>query len=200
MPYRGIDVREAGDRIVFRSLLAKPNGTPLSSGDTTLRLFELTGSGTLRSYDWASGAFVDSGSLAGPTGVMSHQRGDNGTFDTGLWTLSLAPPSGFSAGGIYLSVVQNALASPSMQAREFQYGDVEGGSPAYAAAVLAHDLAAVSGEAPRSLLNAARFLRNRWDASGPNLVVYREDDAAVAWSGVLGTTTSTTAVVSLSPA
>jgi hypothetical protein len=44
------------------------------------------------------------------------------------------------------------------------------------------DWTTITGEAARSLLNAARFLRNRWRIVGGTLTVYKEDDAASAWT------------------
>lgn len=58
--------------------------------------------------------------------------------------------------------------------------------------VFKRDWTAITGEASRSLLNAARFLRNRWRVSGGTLSVYGEDDTTVKWSGPLtGTPTVT---------
>jgi hypothetical protein len=62
----------------------------------------------------------------------------------------------------------------------------------YADAILKRDWTAVTGEASRSLLNAVRFLRNRWRVAAGTLSVYKEDDTTVAWSGPLtGTPTVT---------
>lgn len=51
--------------------------------------------------------------------------------------------------------------------------------------VLKRDWNAVGGEASRSVLNALRFLRNRWFVSGSTLTVTEEDDTTVAWQGTL---------------
>lgn len=54
--------------------------------------------------------------------------------------------------------------------------------------LLKRDLSAVTGEASRSLLNAVRFLRNKFSISGGTLTVYKEDDATSAWTGAVTTT------------
>jgi hypothetical protein len=55
-------------------------------------------------------------------------------------------------------------------------------------AMLLRDWEAVTGTVPdRSTLNALRFLRNKWAASGGTLSVYEEDDATVAWEALLTT-------------
>ena len=54
-------------------------------------------------------------------------------------------------------------------------------------AVLKRDWNSVTGEAARSLLNAARAIRNKHAWVGTTLNVYEEDDSTLAWSGT-GTT------------
>ena len=51
-------------------------------------------------------------------------------------------------------------------------------------AILKRDWSLVSGEAARSLLNAARFLRNKWSVTAGTLTVTKEDDTTTAWTGV----------------
>ncbi len=50
-------------------------------------------------------------------------------------------------------------------------------------ALLKRDMSAVTGEAARSMLNALRFLRNRWAISAGTLTVFKEDDSTSAWTG-----------------
>lgn len=57
-------------------------------------------------------------------------------------------------------------------------------------ALLKRDWSSVTGEAARSVLNALRFLRNRWTLSGGTVTVYKEDDATTAWSGSAATAAS----------
>jgi hypothetical protein len=49
-------------------------------------------------------------------------------------------------------------------------------------ALLKRDWTSVTGEAARSVLNALRFLRNKWSIVGGTLTVMREDDATPAWT------------------
>lgn len=46
-------------------------------------------------------------------------------------------------------------------------------------------MSAVSDTNARSPLNALRFLRNKWDASGTTLTVKKEDDSTTAWTATL---------------
>jgi hypothetical protein len=57
-------------------------------------------------------------------------------------------------------------------------------------ALLKRDWTAVSGEAARSVLNALRWLRNRWGISGGTLTVYKEDDSTSAWTAATTQTAS----------
>lgn len=61
---------------------------------------------------------------------------------------------------------------------------------ANADALLKRDWTLVSGEAARSVLNALRFLRNKWAVSGTTLTVYKEDSATTAWTGTVTTNSS----------
>ena len=56
---------------------------------------------------------------------------------------------------------------------------------AIADAILKRDWSGLTGEASRSLLNALRFLRNKWSVSGSTLTVTKEDDATTAWTATL---------------
>ena len=51
-----------------------------------------------------------------------------------------------------------------------------------AEALLKLDLSTITGEASRSVLNAVRFLRNKWSISGGTLTVRKEDDTTSAWT------------------
>lgn len=55
-------------------------------------------------------------------------------------------------------------------------------------ALLKRDWTSVTGEAARSVLNALRFLRNKWSISGGTLTVTEEDDTTTAWTGAVTTT------------
>lgn len=67
-------------------------------------------------------------------------------------------------------------------------------------ALLNRDMSAVSDTNSRSPLNALRFLRNRWGASGGTLTVYEEDDTTTAWTGTLSTDASADPVTGNDPA
>lgn len=54
-------------------------------------------------------------------------------------------------------------------------------------AFLKRDWSSITGEASRSVINALRFLRNKWVLSGTNLSVKKEDDDTEAWTAVVTT-------------
>lgn len=66
--------------------------------------------------------------------------------------------------------------------------------------ILTRDWTAVSGEAARSVLNALRFLRNKWDVTAGTLTVTKEDDTAVAWSAALTTAAGASPITGSDPA
>lgn len=67
-------------------------------------------------------------------------------------------------------------------------------------ALLKRDWTSVSSEASRSVLNALRFLRNKWALSGTTLTVYKEDDSTSAWTGTVSTNASADPVTGNDPA
>jgi hypothetical protein len=69
-------------------------------------------------------------------------------------------------------------------------------------AILKRDWTAVTGEADRSLLNAGRHIRNKWDTTSvPGYVVVRkEDDTTEAWRAALTTNASAEPITGSDPA
>lgn len=65
--------------------------------------------------------------------------------------------------------------------------------------VLKRDFASVTGEAARSLLNAARLLRNRWVATPTAISVKKENDTDEAWAGSLSTVAGAAPVTAMDP-
>lgn len=70
---------------------------------------------------------------------------------------------------------------------------------AFAKALLTLDLSTITGEAARSVLNAVRFLRNKWTLSGTALSVKKEDDTTEAWGGVVTTDPSAAPITGSDP-
>jgi len=62
------------------------------------------------------------------------------------------------------------------------------------------DLSAITGEAARSMLNAIRFLRNKWAIAAGTLTVYKEDDTTSAWTSSLTTNAGASPVTTSDPA
>lgn len=124
---QGIDVRATTPRIIFRALLQDGTGGLVTTGTTNLRIYEIQESATptLNSYDFNDNTFKST-ALTTEVLAMTHRTGNNGTTNTGLWTVSLETLTGFTVGRVYLMRVDNTNASPNTQVREFQYGNAEG--------------------------------------------------------------------------
>ncbi len=125
MSFRGIDVRETTDRLVFRNFLQDTAGALVTSGTTSLSLYELQSDGTLKSYDFNDNTFKST-ALTTPTAAMTHRTGNNSTVNTGVFTYALTTLTGFTRGNVYFANVNNTGANPTDQMREFQFGDMEG--------------------------------------------------------------------------
>ncbi len=123
--FKGVDIRQTGSQLVFRALLQNSSGALLTTGTTTLKLYEVQSDGTLKSYDFNDNTFKTT-ALTTETLALTHRTGNNSTTNTGVWTAALATLTGFTAGAVYLALVNNSGASPTDQAREFQFGSVEG--------------------------------------------------------------------------
>lgn len=67
-------------------------------------------------------------------------------------------------------------------------------------ALLNRDFGSVSDTNSRTLLNAARFIRNEWDVAGVTLTVYKEDGVTVAWTGTVATDAAAIPIVGNNPA
>ena len=66
--------------------------------------------------------------------------------------------------------------------------------------LLKRDWSSVSGEAARSVLNALRFLRNKWSISSGTLTVTKENDSTEAWTAALTSTEGADPVTAVDPA
>lgn len=121
MAFQGIDIRQTGDRIVFRASLKDDAGAILASGTTNLRLYEVQSDGSLKSYDWNDNTFKTT-ALTTENQAMTHRTGNNSTTNTGIWTHALTTLSGFTAGNLYIAQIVNSGATPTEQEREFQFG------------------------------------------------------------------------------
>jgi hypothetical protein len=67
-------------------------------------------------------------------------------------------------------------------------------------AILNRDMSAVSDTNARTLLNAARLLRNKYSVSGSTLTVTKEDDTTSAWTSALTTDATADPVTGSDPA
>lgn len=125
---RGIDIKQsAGGQLVFEVGLDDSTGSMVTSGTTSLYLYELQSDGTLKSYDFNDNTFKTT-ALTTETVNMTHRKGNNGNTNTGIWTYSLGTLSGFTIGAIYISLIVNTGANPVNNRRKFQYGSGQEGS------------------------------------------------------------------------
>lgn len=125
MGFGGIDIRQSGDRLILRAFLQDGDGEIVTTGSAVLRLYELQHDGSLKSYDFADHQFKTA-AVTTEESAMTHQAGNGGGRDTGLWSGVLDTLSGFSCGGLYLAVIAHDQAFPGQRCREFQFGGTEG--------------------------------------------------------------------------
>lgn len=123
--YKGIDVKQTGDRLIFDVFLQDGTGTLVTGDSPTLKLYELQSDKTLKSYDFSDDTFKST-ALTTETLAMVNRLGNNNTTETGYYNCSLTTLTGFTVGAIYLALVSTSLASPTEQLRKFQFGSAEG--------------------------------------------------------------------------
>lgn len=123
--FKGIDVRQTGLALIFDGQLQDSSGNLVTTGTTSLRIYEIQSDGTLRSYDFGDHTFKST-ALGTETQPMTHRTGNNGSTNTGYWSFALSTLTGFTVGGVYMFDVSNSGASPVNQKRKFVYGSAEG--------------------------------------------------------------------------
>ncbi len=123
--FHGIDIRYSGGVLLFSASLKNSSGAKLTTGTTTLRIYEYQSDGTILSYDFNDNTFKST-SLTTATLAMTHRQGNNATHDTGVWTAALSTLTGFTLNSRILIQINNSSASPTDQEREFQFGGANG--------------------------------------------------------------------------
>lgn len=125
---------------------------------------------------------------------------------TGFYTeaLTLSAANGFEAGKSYTVYVAATVGGVTgTMNHTFQLASSAGSGPTateIADEILKRDWTAVSGEAARSVLNALRFLRNKWSVAGGTLTVTEEDDTTTAWTASLTANTGAAPISGVDPA
>jgi hypothetical protein len=106
--------------------------------------------------------------------------------------LTLSAANGFEQGKsytVYIAATVSSVTGTTSHSFQIRAGVAmdSGVLNTIADAILKRDFTAITGEASRSLLNAVRFLRNKWSISGSTLTVTKEDDATTAFTAALTT-------------
>lgn len=124
---------------------------------------------------------------------------------SGAWYSIQLTPTEMEAARVVIQITDTHN-SPKEWLDEFIFIDTYGANPsaqrhfsAVAETTLGFNFENVSAVSDRSLLNAARFLRNRWQVVGSALSVFAEDDVTTAWTVALDTVTSAAPVVDFNP-
>lgn len=122
---RGMNIIRSNDgSVLFRAILFDSSNNPITTA-STLRIFEFVPTtGALNTFDFDDDTFK-SGAITTPTVAMTHQQGENATFDTGIHTFRQTVLTDFEIGNKYIAYVTHASLVRAIAA-EFQYGDLEG--------------------------------------------------------------------------
>lgn len=136
------------------------------------------------------------GTYAAPTATKCRFKEVDSTNHKGVYEIQLADAR-FAVSGAR-SLLVSVLGATNLAQCDFvvQLDNLN----EIADAVLKRDMSAVSGESSRSLLNALRFLRNKWTISAGTLTVYKEDDSTSAWTGSVTGTAGADPITTVDPA
>lgn len=102
----------------------------------------------------------------------------------GIWTLPLTGTE-MSASRIYITIIDASTKAINDQMIIIEtYGAGNGTVEInrWSDGLLKRDLASVTGEASRSVLNAIRKIRNKWSISGSTITYTKEDDSTSAFT------------------
>jgi hypothetical protein len=186
------------------------DGTSDSGSTTTM----VDAARTEADTDYWKGSFIKftSGTISGQTRLIT-------AFDPATDTITFAPavtqavgtqtycilPAARADVHAWLGSVVNALISGRVDANAQVVGDktgyalTSGERTSIAEALLKLDLSTITGEASRSVINALRFLRNKWSISGSTLTVTKEDDTTTAFTSALTTDGAANPIVASDP-
>lgn len=109
-----------------------------------------------------------------------------GAAGAGLTALASAADLATVAGYIDTEVAAIKAKTDNLPASPAATGDIPTAIQ-NADALLNRDLSAVSDTNARTLLNAVRFLRNKWSVLAGTLTVTKEDDVTTAWTATVST-------------
>lgn len=127
----------------------------------------------------------DGGTQTTGSGTVTHEG-------NGCWSYACTQ-SDTDAAHVAFTFVNTSAVSVTVQTYPIVLND-------YADALLKRDWSAVTSEAARSVLNALRFLRNKWSISGTTLTVTKEDDSTSAWTSTLTSSGAAEPITSSDPA
>ena len=99
------------DKLVTRASLVDSEGKVTSGSPPVVRYFELQDDGLLKTFDFNDNTFK-TGTVTTISQNMTHQEGNNGTYDTGIWTHVLSDLDGFTRGAVYLREIYHETAAP----------------------------------------------------------------------------------------
>ncbi len=155
--FKGISVRQTSSAILLDCFLVDNVGAKVTTGTTTLSLFELQSDGTLKTYDFNNNTF-GTGTVTTLTVNMTHQTVNNTAANSGIWTYALSTLTGFTMGAMYYAEVNNALSATPNQVRKFQWGSLEGNDGAFKSGTVAGSPSTTS--VPSNFTDADNFWNN----------------------------------------
>lgn len=169
--------KNVASQVVGAQLVAKADGTPVTSGTTT-------------AYVTKDGGSQATGSVS--SGACTHEG-------HGFWTYAPAQSETDADHVAFTFENSNAVNVTVQIYTSFPQSADAPTATQNADVLLKRDWTAVSSEASRSVLNALRFLRNKWTLAAGTLSVKKEDDSTDAWTAAVSTDAAAEPVIGSDP-
>lgn len=115
---KGIDIRQDSSQLLIRVALTDADGAIVTTGISTVYIYEVQSDGSLYGYDFDS-PYDFSATPTNDEDTLTHQAVNS--VDSGIWTKAITNISNFTENGIYIIRVTNTNAVPDEQFREFQW-------------------------------------------------------------------------------
>lgn len=126
----------------------------------------------------------------------AHSDGGFLHIGSGVYRLDL-PDAAFASGADYVAIGGDVTGMVVIGGR---VGLTDHDPQDIPADMLKRDWTGMTGEAARSMLNALRFIRNKWSIAAGTLTVCKENDSTTAWTAAVSTDAAADPITGNDPA
>lgn len=124
---KGIFIVQSGQPIAIKGAWYDASNNEVTTGAPTVEIYEEQADGSYKTFDFADNTVKSATTTVTTlTAAMTHQTGNNGAVNLGVFSYVQSTVSGFTRGRRYMARMYHASGVPARQKWEFQYGEGEG--------------------------------------------------------------------------